>query len=674
MYRAPAATDPVIYAARFGAVGDNTQDDAPGINAAIAFVQASPTGKGTVVIQPGEYRLTTEILLDSDDLSLAIQPGATLYQDTYGLSCIQIRADGCTVTGGGRLVNPVAKTEITGGTYNGNPARTRSSGVYMLGANRCTVSNITIEGFVFGVNCYEVEANRLSTWCIGNQIDRVRFEHFDFGINGANQQDLTISNCTGYYADRSQGDALDETDNGPAPHFIYIAGKSTTNLPNQSVTITNCTDYFNGYSSSYKAKNSDGIVFNGCQSQLAVRGFDLDVQNFRVVSPIVRDLLGQIGINCNATCSDGEIVSPLVYIDPTTESRYSSLLTGLTLDDINTAKAFVTEETCANITVRGGKFSHSHTSNEPQVQITGSNIMIIDTEIEERDFNAFPIKIKASAIANRIIRPKVKHNATQALTGASWSGGTATFTTAVDTGLAESSYAVVSGVSPGGYNGTHVATSGTTGTSFLAAIVDDPGSYVSGGTLVGSLSANTRMVDIASGAKSTVVEVDPLLLNFTYADSSVSDAGTGTILRRVDGTVSGAWTPAASFDTPGDLTLGSVTADGWYHKHGEWVDIGFILIFTPTFTTASGDFIITGLPFQAITPSSGGWTFVNGVGQFRNIGGTIDSMGISVATSDTLTAKLRRSETGAAGANIAAGSFTSGVESRVQAQITYKIA
>jgi hypothetical protein len=57
-----------------------------------------------------------------------------------------------------------------------------------------------------------------------------------------------------------------------------------------------------------------------------------------------------------------------------------------------------------------------------------------------------------------------------------------------------------------------------------------------------------------------------------------------------------AWTPVATFVTPGDLSVAYNTQTGLYSRIGNIVSVHFTLIFTPTFTTSTGNFHITGLP------------------------------------------------------------------------------
>jgi len=69
-----------------------------------------------------------------------------------------------------------------------------------------------------------------------------------------------------------------------------------------------------------------------------------------------------------------------------------------------------------------------------------------------------------------------------AVSGASWSSGTATLTIGTNT-LAAQNTLVVSGVNPSGYNGAHELTMETS-TTISYALPNNPGTYSSGGTVV----------------------------------------------------------------------------------------------------------------------------------------------------------------------------------------------
>ncbi len=59
------------------------------------------------------------------------------------------------------------------------------------------------------------------------------------------------------------------------------------------------------------------------------------------------------------------------------------------------------------------------------------------------------------------------------------------------------------------------------------------------------------------------------------------------------------WTPAITFTTPGDLTVSYPTQVGYYVRIGDMVSLSFVLQAALTYTTASGNVNITGLPFAS---------------------------------------------------------------------------
>jgi hypothetical protein len=75
---------------------------------------------------------------------------------------------------------------------------------------------------------------------------------------------------------------------------------------------------------------------------------------------------------------------------------------------------------------------------------------------------------------------------------------------------------------------------------------------------------------------------------------------------------SGTWTPAATFLTPGNLTVSYGTVAATYLRIGNEVFINLDMTFTPTYTTASGQFRVTGLPFNVSVTGLGSITFSSG--------------------------------------------------------------
>ncbi|PWR24585.1 hypothetical protein [Zavarzinia aquatilis] len=68
----------------------------------------------------------------------------------------------------------------------------------------------------------------------------------------------------------------------------------------------------------------------------------------------------------------------------------------------------------------------------------------------------------------------------------------------------------------------------------------------------------------------------------------------------------GTWTPSPTFTTAGDLAITSNTLAGKYQRLGNRVKATLDGNFTPTWTTASGSFVINGLPFVTGSVIGGG--------------------------------------------------------------------
>ena len=69
-----------------------------------------------------------------------------------------------------------------------------------------------------------------------------------------------------------------------------------------------------------------------------------------------------------------------------------------------------------------------------------------------------------------------------------------------------------------------------------------------------------------------------------------------------------AFTPVVTFATPGDLSVAYVNQGASYFRNGNLVTLNIDLLFTPTYTTASGELRITGSPFTALDSAFGSVT------------------------------------------------------------------
>jgi hypothetical protein len=73
----------------------------------------------------------------------------------------------------------------------------------------------------------------------------------------------------------------------------------------------------------------------------------------------------------------------------------------------------------------------------------------------------------------------------------------------------------------------------------------------------------------------------------------------------IEGIYTQLFTPAITFITPGDLSVSYAVAAGRYWLRGNLCKFVIDLTFTPTYTTASSNFQITGLPFQSMSANRG---------------------------------------------------------------------
>lgn len=147
---------------------------------------------------------------------------------------------------------------------------------------------------------------------------------------------------------------------------------------------------------------------------------------------------------------------------------------------------------------------------------------------------------------------------------------------------------------------------------------------VSSGIIPGGFQIRTTNL---SGVETTAVTVDQAqvmsLANPLPAGSGgtgITSLGTGVATalgQNVNGTgaipliATGSFTPAFTFATPGDQSIGYTgTPIGYYTRIGNQVTVQIQIVVTATYTTASGNALITGLPFasNANNRSAGVWS------------------------------------------------------------------
>lgn len=104
------------------------------------------------------------------------------------------------------------------------------------------------------------------------------------------------------------------------------------------------------------------------------------------------------------------------------------------------------------------------------------------------------------------------------------------------------------------------------------------------GDLTGSDVGFNRLVHLNSG-------------QMEFPSTQIPSANANTL----DDYAEGSWTPAVTYTTPGDLSVSYTTQIGRYVKIGKLVFLKGVITFTPTFTTASGELRITGIPFTHVS-------------------------------------------------------------------------
>jgi hypothetical protein len=102
------------------------------------------------------------------------------------------------------------------------------------------------------------------------------------------------------------------------------------------------------------------------------------------------------------------------------------------------------------------------------------------------------------------------------------------------------------------------------------------------GTNLSSLDNAVYGYDGSNGASEPLIDDD---VRFTYTMAGGASYG----WRR--------FTPTVTFATPGDLSVSYATAEGRYWREGHTIKFIINLTFTPTYTTASDNFQIIGLPY-----------------------------------------------------------------------------
>lgn len=143
-------------------------------------------------------------------------------------------------------------------------------------------------------------------------------------------------------------------------------------------------------------------------------------------------------------------------------------------------------------------------------------------------------------------------------------------------------------------------------------------------------------------------------IKFPATQNASADANT------LDDYEEGTWTPVLTFATVGNLSVSYTIQQGWYEKWGR-VCIAHFAIQTSafTFTTASGNVQITGLPFTAASPVGSNAQRSGGV-QWQGITKANYTDMCPAAENSSTMLTIRASGSGQTGANVTAADMPTG--------------
>ncbi len=194
-----------------------------------------------------------------------------------------------------------------------------------------------------------------------------------------------------------------------------------------------------------------------------------------------------------------------------------------------------------------------------------------------------------------------------------------------------------------------------------------------GSATITSAQLATALTD-ETGSGTAVFNTSPSLVTPTLGVASATSVNFGQQALGYYGEAQ-SWTPAFSFTTPGDISVSYATQTGAYYRIGTGLVFAtWVLICTPTFSTASGALRITGLPFAAKSalPFSMAGIISNQSAGITYPAGTTSAVPTATTNATTLGVTCIGSATAAAVLSIT--SFVSGVAITLNGGCIYAMA
>jgi hypothetical protein len=196
----------------YGAKGNGVADDTNAIQAATDAARVAGGGIVSYPLPPVAYRITDRIQVAGGRVTHRGDGwGSVISQATFGKPVFEVRhADDVTIENL-KLVCSGDRVVI-GGTYDGEPARGHSAGVYGAFTNRLRVKHVGVHGFTCGVTLRGRTDKGLDE---DNLVEDCLFSALDWGVLAEQQRRLRLLHLTGTAATSQVGN--------PA-HLVYLTG------------------------------------------------------------------------------------------------------------------------------------------------------------------------------------------------------------------------------------------------------------------------------------------------------------------------------------------------------------------------------------------------------------------------------------------------------------------
>lgn len=160
-----------VLDAEYGADPTGVLDSAPAFND--AYLDAKAVAGGAVIVPPGEYRIESDVVCDSEFVSLLMAGSSCTILQMVGTAKLIIRPAVMTITQG---------PKISGFTLRGDPAFPPGAmGIYSGDIIGAEWDDIVIEGFA-GVGSIGLQLRNQTHWTELNRFRRIRVNDCTVGI------------------------------------------------------------------------------------------------------------------------------------------------------------------------------------------------------------------------------------------------------------------------------------------------------------------------------------------------------------------------------------------------------------------------------------------------------------------------------------------------------------